>query len=170
MHDDKLNLVTLVDLKVAERDIPENIALAKTHRLKFLKSNTHPQVRCYFESCIYDVQITIGNVQLYTYSYLIDSNRVSDISTVAHKSGYIEFAMYEADGSVFYVAPLSGKVFALSLGSVNEISIIGFKSEDNWDYIRIQHVDDKLMEEASWKSWPSLESFWQEDLRRLSNA
>lgn len=131
--------------------------------------DSDPQVKEYFETCIFTNTVIFQNVDLYTYKRIHKENIDTDFITLAHDSGYIEFARYDASGARFYVNPISGKIFALGLGAVDEEGI--FAEDEDGEYGRHEpdELDDRWMQSAAWQSWNSFRDFLSQDLSKVSD-
>jgi len=163
-------LISQIKEKASKTSSNCNLQFAVSGEYSFSSTLENEAAICYFEHCIFIEGVLIGNVDLYSPQLLRKVNGICGDRNVAHKSSYIEFARFDADGSKFYVNPRTGKVFVVSLGAVNEVGIIGDRPDKGWGFICTDLITDALMQDVSWKDWNSLREFWADDLAALTNS
>ena len=153
--------------QIQEFDSTATISFANPEHVVGLGEHADAQVKHYFETCIIEGEFIIANLDLYSYDRLNKANKNGDFMTVAHNSGYIEFAQYDADGDRFYVNPFSGKIFLLGLGVDDEDGIYGQDVEKNSGYLETDRVDDCNMRKASTQHWGSFLDFFAQDITEI---
>lgn len=91
-HGQHLQPKELLESQLGNAYCASSIKFSKPKAFVGLGDHCDPQVMCFFQTCIFKREVIFGNIAFFTYKTLRIKNTDGDYMTVAHDSGYIEFA------------------------------------------------------------------------------